>query len=125
MTAGCLAVMLKLTRPILVVKGKKHASKHTRGTQGRSTKTKTVAFGMRERSGETKAFQVKGANAASIMPYILDNVALDGNVHADDNRAYSALDVYYARDRVNHSRGECVRVVPIQTALKAYGLSPI
>lgn len=87
----------------------KHASKRTRGTQGRSTKTKTVAFGMRERGGLTKAFQVKGAGAAHIMPHVIGNIALGSNVHADDNRGYCALDGYYALDRVNHSRGEYVR----------------
>ena len=37
------------------------------------------------------------------------HVALGTNVHADANRGYSALDGYYALDRVNHSRGEYVR----------------
>ncbi len=87
----------------------KHANKRTAGTQGRSTKTKTVAFGMKERGGKARVFQVKGASAAHIMPPTLRNVALGTRIHADDNRGYSALDSYYALDRVNHSRGEYVR----------------
>ena len=87
----------------------KHADKRTPRTQGRSTKTKTVAFGMRQRGGETRAFQVRGASAAHIMPHAIRNIALGSNIHADDNRGYSALDSYYALGRVNHSRGEYVR----------------
>ena len=87
----------------------KHANKRTAHTQGRSTKTKTVAFGMIERGGHARAFQVKGANASSIVPHVLGNVALGSQIHADDNRGYSALDNYYALDRVNHSRGEYPR----------------
>ena len=87
----------------------KHASKRTKGTQGGSVKTKTVAFGMRERGGATKAFQVKGANSSTIMPHVLSNVSLGTKIHADDYRGYSALDSFYALDRVNHSRGEYAR----------------
>ncbi len=87
----------------------KHAWKRTTGTQGRSTKTKTVAFGIRERGGETRAFQVRSTKGKDITPLMIQHVALGSQVHADDNRAYGALDGFYAVDRVNHSAGEYVR----------------
>ena len=87
----------------------KHASKRTPGTQGRSTKTKTVAFGISERGGKTRAFHVDSARASEVMPHMLRNVALGSTVNADEHRGYSALDAFYAMSRVNHGRGEYVR----------------
>ena len=87
----------------------KHAAKRTAGTQGRSTRTKTVAFGIAERGGRTRAFQVPAARAADVMPHMLRNVALGSVVNADEHRGYSALDGFYALERVNHGRGEYAR----------------
>ncbi len=98
----------------------KHADKRTKGTQGRSTKTKTVAFGMTERGGRTKAFHVKGAGAADIMPHVIGNVALGSTINADDHRGYSALDGWYALSRVNHSRGEYVRGVAHTNSIESF-----
>ena len=86
----------------------KHASKRTPGTQGRSTKTKHVAFGMKERGGKAKVVQIESARASEVIPQAIRNVALGTNVHADDHRGYSALDGFYAVERVNHSAGEYV-----------------
>ena len=87
----------------------KHASKRVKGTQGRSTKTKTVVFGMKERGGKTKAFRVDSATSKEITPYLIKNVALGSHVNADEYRAYSTLDGFYGLSRVNHSAGEYVR----------------
>ena len=87
----------------------KHLNKRTEGTQGRSAKTKAVAFGIRERGGKAIAFHVRGPAAADIMPYLIGCVALGSVVHADDHRGYSALDGFYSLSRVKHSRGEYVR----------------
>lgn len=87
----------------------KHISKRTKGTQGRSSKMKTVAFGMREREGAAKAFQIKSASARDIVPHALSHIALGSTIHADDYRAYSILDSFYALNRVNHSAKEYVR----------------
>ncbi len=87
----------------------KHANKRTKGTQGRSTKTKAVAFGMKERGGEARAFHVPSSASRHITPIMIQNVALGSKVNADDNRAYSVLDGIYDLDRVNHSAGEYVR----------------
>ncbi len=87
----------------------KHSSKRTPGTQGRSIKTKTATFGMKERGGEARAFQVDSVKGKDVAPLMLSNVALGSKVSADDNRAYGSLDGFYAVDRVNHSAGEYVR----------------
>ena len=82
----------------------KHASKRTKGTQGRSTKTKSVAFGMRERDGQTNAVLVESASAKDIIPAVIKNVLLGTNLYADDNRGYSSLDGFYSLQRVNQSQ---------------------
>ena len=87
----------------------KHANKRTQGTQGRSTKTKSVAFGMKERGGEVRAYKVPSVKGKNIAPIMIENVALGSKVHADDCRAYGALDGFYDVDRVNHSIGEYIR----------------
>lgn len=87
----------------------KHRSKKTRGTQGRSTKTKAVAFGITERGGKSKVFHVRSATASEILPYVIRHVALGTEINADEHRGYSALDSFYDLKRVNHSRGEYVR----------------
>ena len=82
----------------------KHASKRTKGTQGRSTKTKSVAFGMRERDGQTNAVLVESASAKDIIPAVIKNVLLGTNLYTDDNRGYSSLDGFYSLQRVNQSQ---------------------
>ena len=87
----------------------KHASKRTPNTQGRSTKTKTAVFGMKERGGEVRAYKVDSVKGKDIAPLVISNVALGSKVSADDNRAYGSLDGFYAVSRVNHSSSEYVR----------------
>ncbi len=86
----------------------KHQSKRVPNTQGRSTKTKMVAFGIKERQGETRAFHVQTASARHIEPLMIDNVALGSRVSADENRSYNALGWMYRMQRINHSRGQYV-----------------
>ena len=87
----------------------KHSGKRTKGTQGRSTKTKSVAFGMKERGGETRAFPVESTRAEHIAPLVIGNVKLGSKVNADENKSYNALSGIYEMERVNHSAGEFVR----------------
>ena len=87
----------------------KHANKRTPGNQGRSTKTKTAAFGIKERGGDVRAYKMSSVKGKDIAPLMINNVALGSRVSADDNRAYGSLDGFYAVDRVNHSAGEYVR----------------
>lgn len=85
----------------------KHASKRTEGSQGGSGKT--IAFGMKQREGETRAFKVDSAKGRDLMPKLIDNVAIGSKVNADDATAYSILNGFYDVDTVQHSKGEYVR----------------
>ena len=87
----------------------KHAKKRTTGTQGRSTKTKTVAVGMKSRDGKTKAVKVPSADSKSVVPVVIGNVALGTQLNADEHKGYNALGRFYRLGRVNHSLGEYVR----------------
>lgn len=87
----------------------KHNSKRTDNTQGRSIKTKSVAFGIKERGGKTRIFHATSARGTEITPLVIKNVAIGSTVHADDCRAYGTLDGFYKVGRVNHSAGEYVR----------------
>lgn len=85
----------------------KHADKRTPGTQGLgSAKTKAVAFGMKERGGSVKAFQVPAPTMPNVTPHVIRNVALGSNISADESHAYNALGDFYNVGRINHSHGE-------------------
>lgn len=84
----------------------KHANKKTPGTQGLgSAKTKAVAFGMKEREGDVKAFQVPIPTAPNITPHVIRNVALGTAIDADESHAYNGLGDFYDMGRINHSQG--------------------
>ena len=87
----------------------KHANKRTKGTQGRSTKTKAVAFGMREKKGNAVAVQVDGVKGLDLMTEVFTNVSVGSTIHADENSAYNALGGDYEIHRINHSKGEYER----------------
>ncbi len=86
----------------------RHASKRTKGTQGRSTKTKTAVLGMLERGGELRAVKVKNGASFSIVPVIVLNVSPNTNIMTDEARAYNNLPASYAHQAINHSRREYV-----------------
>lgn len=86
----------------------KHASKRTKGTQGRSTKTKAAILGMLERGGELRAVKVKNGASFSIMPVIISNVSICTNVMTDEAQAYNNLPSSYTHKAINHSRREYV-----------------
>ena len=88
----------------------KHADKRTPGTQGLgSAKTKAVAFGMKEREGDVRAFQVPSPTMANVTPHVIGNVALGSAISADESHAYNALGDFYDVGRINHSAGEYSR----------------
>ena len=86
----------------------KHANKRTKGAQGRSSKTKAIAFGMQERGGKTRAVMIDDVKSTTLMPHVVSNVALGTTINADDCRSYGALNSIYQVERVNHSAGEYV-----------------
>ena len=82
----------------------KHASKRTKGTQGRSTKTKTAVVGMKSRDGKVKARKIEVINKDTMKKEIEDNTTRESNIITDEARHYRGLSDYM----VNHSVGEFV-----------------
>lgn len=69
----------------------KHDSKRTKGTRGRSTKTKTPIFGMAERDGSVRAMKVENTKSKTLMPIIKQFVAEGSSVFTDESNIYTYL----------------------------------
>jgi transposase-like protein len=87
----------------------KHASKRVKGTQGRSTKTKTPVFGMVERNGRLVAMVVTRTDAKTLTPLITNHVAVGSTMMTDEFKAYMQLHQSYQHNIVRHQHGEYVR----------------
>ena len=74
-----------------------------------STKTKAVAFGIKEREGKVKPFQVPSPTTAHVTPHVIGNVALGSDSCAEGSQAYDALRGFYVVGRINHSAKEYSR----------------
>ena len=99
----------------------KHFAKRTGGTQGMgSAKTKAVAFGIREREGDVRAFQVPSPTMRNITPHVIRNVSLGSEISADEAHAYNALDEFYRVKRINHSLGEYVRADATTNSIESF-----
>lgn len=94
----------------------KHASKHTEGTQGRSTKTKTPIFGMLERDGKVVAMKVEDTKGVTLMPIVGQFVEEGATTYTDEANIYSSLTKKgYNHLFVNHGKREFVRAKDIHT----------
>ncbi|MFH2232533.1 MAG: IS1595 family transposase [Patescibacteria group bacterium] len=69
----------------------KHANKKNKGTQGRSTKTKTPVFGMVERGGKLRISKVENVQSKTIMPIVNANIERGTQVYTDEFNSYNAL----------------------------------
>ena len=88
----------------------KHASKKLNA--GRGAVGKAPVAGVRERGGKVKAQPVERTNAATLIPFIEDNVEQGATVYTDDAAAYGALPTIlnqYQHDVIRHGSGEYVR----------------
>ncbi len=95
----------------------KHESKKVKGTQGRSTKTKTPIFGMVERKeGNVVVMKVKDTKGATLMPIVGKYVSKEADVFTDELVSYVNLDKNgYNHQIVNHGKREFVRSKDIHT----------
>lgn len=87
----------------------KHMSKHTPGTQGRSSKTKTILVALKSRGGKVKTFVISRADKRTLQGIIRKYVAKGATVYTDKYRAYRGLSVHFTHDSVDHAKGEYVR----------------
>ncbi len=86
----------------------KHNDKKTGGTQGRSTKTKTAVFGIKQRDGKVTAQKVKDCKTKTLKTIINAYVAEKSTICTDEFRGYSGLTLKYTHLVVEHSKGEYV-----------------
>ncbi len=86
----------------------KHESKKTKGTQGRSTKTKKPVLGMLERGGYLIAQVIPDTKRDTLEPIIHSNVKCNTKVMTDEWTAYTKLHNRYDHAIVNHSAKEYV-----------------
>lgn len=88
----------------------RHANKRTKGTQGRSEKTKTPVFALVARGGELRARKIGHVSAQTLKAELRKHVSKSAKVMTDNFSAYNGLDREFAgHEIVNHSTGEYVR----------------
>jgi transposase-like protein len=89
----------------------KHSNKRTKGTQGRSSKTKTPVLGIKERNGNIVATVIENTSSKSMEPIINAIVPEDSIVSTDEWLGYNGLSEDYTHIRVNHSAKEYVNMM--------------
>lgn len=82
----------------------KHKSKRAESTQGRSTETKTVMFGLLERNGKVIAQKVPDAKKKTLQEIIKSKVKEGSTVVSDEWKGYNGLSSKFNHLRVNHSQ---------------------
>jgi transposase-like protein len=87
----------------------KRASKRSKGTRGRSVKTKTPVVGMIQRGGEIRAQVVERVNMATVENNIKSNVAKGTQIMSDDFLSYARIGKMFPHKSVSHARGEYVK----------------
>lgn len=87
----------------------KHQSKKTKGTQGRSYKTKTPVFGMIDMFGNAVALKVQDTKASTLMPIICKYVYPNCKVWTDELGVYKQLPKFgYRHEFVQHKANKFV-----------------
>ena len=75
----------------------KHASKRTKGTQGRSEKTKTPVFALVKRGGSLYAQKVETVSAKNLEGIIRERVSTDAKIVTDKYTVYNGLNREFNR----------------------------
>jgi len=86
----------------------KHSNKKTKGTRGRSVKTKKPVLGMLQRGGNVVATVIDKPNAENIMPIIRNSVPENTTIITDEFRGYAQLHKNYLHLSINHSANQYV-----------------
>ena len=87
----------------------KHFNKRAKGTQGRSTETKTPVMGLIQRGGKVKASVLENVSMKVIEQNIVDHVKPGSKIYTDDFLSYSRIKKLYPHEAVKHGKGEYVR----------------
>lgn len=75
-----------------------------KGTRGRGAKGKTPVIGIAERKGKIIAEVAPNVKQATIVPFIVKNVAPDAVVYTDEFHSYDKLSrIGFAHRRINHA----------------------
>jgi len=92
------------------VEKNKHQYKKIKGTQGRSTKTKTPVAVIVERDGNVVAHKVTSTDSATLQGHLKNNVDPSATIVTDEWNGYNGLEkTFTAHEVVNHNLGEFVR----------------
>jgi transposase-like protein len=86
----------------------KHLSKRTKGSQGRSTKTRTPVLAIVERNGYVRAVVAPKVNQQTVGKFITDNVVFGTSVMSDEYKVYNAIQWLYKHGVVKHGTGQYV-----------------
>ncbi len=87
----------------------KHTKKRIKGTQGRSTTTKTPIMGMVQRGGKVRTTVLPDVKVKTIEDAIFGNVRKGSKIYSDDFISYRNLPKYYKHRVVKHRDNEYVR----------------
>lgn len=87
----------------------KHFDKRTKHTQGRSTKTKSVVFGINQRNGIVAAQSVERVNRKTIQGILMEQVSPSANIMTDELKSYNGLEKHFnSHKSVNHGKKQYV-----------------
>ncbi|MDC9715464.1 MAG: IS1595 family transposase [Gammaproteobacteria bacterium] len=93
--AVILSGMIEIDETYIGGRGKnKHQHKKTKGTQGRSTKTKTPVVGMCARNGKTIAVKMDKVNSANIQTMIDNHADNNATLCTDEATIYKGIEGY-------------------------------
>ena len=87
----------------------KHQSKKTKGTQGRSLKTKIPVVGIIKRGGELRANVVDGASGEILKKFIHENLEVGNPLNTDEWLGYKGLSKIFDHNVVKHNSKEYVK----------------
>ncbi|MFG6685222.1 IS1595 family transposase [Mariniflexile sp. HNIBRBA6329] len=86
----------------------KHMNKRTKGTQGRSAKTKTPVLGILERDGKVYAIPVSDTTSKTLRPIIENKIVKGSKIYTDEWKSYRILANNYDHQFIKHSANQYV-----------------
>lgn len=86
----------------------KHKHKRTKGTQGRSVKTKSAVAGLVQRGGELRAVTVPDTSTLNVGRNVLKNVEFGSVLYTDEWYAYNQMGHWFQHKFVKHNEGKYV-----------------